>query len=336
MTDNDLDLFDLPTGSYFNPFGDEESLGIERDRWDRPLIKPPGGSWPDGKVLRWQMADGRRPYPRFSSISTSIDPAFGLAVWKLRNAVLSIARRPDLIVALRSMTYQDGREIDKIVDEALVRAKDDDRFRSALARVAAGCDIDDALTSSYDTDASNKLLAAQRGTNFHRFTTPEVLAVLGDELMNDDDDLLTDFDTAAGSLAYEMVKRELEIVNSEQFVVWDELPGAGTYDHLVRDLRTGKVHVADKKTGGLYWLSFIVQIEGYSYAQRYDPTTGARSPLHPDLDPSTGFVFHTDVPTGKTTIYEMTLDGSTALLAADVWNVNKADNIKPRIRKRSA
>lgn len=333
-TDADM----IPASGTFNPYADEEALGIERDQWDRPLIKPdplwlenptPGrkrlvqeSGWPDGKVPKHQRADGRRPYARASSLGSGIDPAYGLGVWLRRHALLAVARRPDLVEALQTMTYLDGKLIDEIADEALIRAKDD----MSTHRQRAG------TTKALRDVFVNRLIAAQRGTTFHRLTTPDIAAGLMHQAVHGP--ALLDYRVAADSLAEALEKAELEVVETEQFVVNDDLGSAGTYDHLYRDLRTGNVHVGDKKSGELYWTSFVAQVETYSGAKHYDPETGDRSPLHPDLDPSLGFIMHTDLRTGQTVVYEVDLDGEMARLAVQVWKANKADWIKARMRKR--
>lgn len=321
----EVDLFDSP-GTPFDPFARESSVGIERDQWGWPLIAPdpawrhearsmePGAGrrkalerlaasngWRDGQVVKHQRADGRRPYPRASSLSSGVDPAFGLGIWMRRHTALSVARRPDLQELLCSMTYKDGALIDGVCEEALIRAKDD------------------------DTDSENKLMAANRGTTFHRFTTPgspRVDPTFGPTL--------TDHEVSARGLDKALVESGLTIVSSEQFVVSDDTPTAGTYDHLVRT-EDGTVHVLDKKTGKKQWISFIVQLEAYAAGQHYDPITRERTPLHEDFDPNLGFIAATDLTTGKCKIFPVKLDGEMLALAMDVWEANKASVVKSRV-----
>lgn len=358
--DEDDDLVCAP--AYFNPYADEEALGIERDRWDRPLIKPDpewrlraergarwlegasssindenrargiramikkveaSNGWPDGEVTKYQMADGRRPYARVSTLAPGVDPGYGLGIWQRRHALLAVAHRPDLIAALQTMTYADAKDIDAIMDEALIRAKDDDAHLEPAG-----------TTKLLRSVLVNKLQAALRGTVFHRLTTPGMAASELARLIVHGT-YLDDHRIGAESLAEALEENDLEIVDSEQFVVNDDLCAAGSYDHLYRDRRTGKVHVGDKKTGRLEWLSHVVQVEGYSGARNYDPATGERWPLHEDLDPSMGLILHTDLVTGRTTVYELELDGRTAQLAVDVWKANKSESIKSKYRKRA-
>jgi hypothetical protein len=308
IVSDDLD-FDLPEPRW-DPYADETALGIERDWWDRPLILPdpqwptfPG--WPDGQVEKRQMADGRRPYRRMSSMATMIDPGYGLAIWKLRHTSLAIARRPDLQVLLCGLTYQDGKAIDAVVDEALVRAKDD------------------------DTDPEYKLRAANYGTAFHTFTTPgcpDVDPVFGPTL--------ADYRIAVDAFHEALEISKLEIVSSERFVVNDPLRAAGTYDHLVLDRTDGRVKVLDSKSGKMQWLSHVVQVEGYSNARHYDPATGRREPLHPDLDVSEGFIAHAELSTGKVHITTIDLTTGKSRLATDVHVANQADTVKRLVKER--
>ena len=78
------------------------------------------------------------------------------------------------------------------------------------------------------------------------------------------------------------------------------------------DLKSGKSE-AD------YPFSTTVQIATYANGHRYDPETGARSPLHDDLDASAGLLIHLP-PSGGCTLYELDLTRGwqAAQLAAQV------------------
>ena len=91
----------------------------------------------------------------------------------------------------------------------------------------------------------------------------------------------------------------LEVVDTELFVVCDELGVAGTLDRLYR-LPDGRVVVGDIKTGkhaASYGAqSVAIQTAVYAHSERYDPNTGQRSPLHPDLDTRLTVLVHLPIP----------------------------------------
>jgi len=109
-------------------------------------------------------------------------------------------------------------------------------------------------------------------------------------------------------------------------VVVDELKCAGSLDRLVR-LPDGRVVVADIKTGAdepKYASGVSAQCAIYAHGQRYNPETGERTELHPDLDPETGLLIHLPLaPVDGVQVCQMyTLDlvagWERALLAAQV------------------
>lgn len=89
---------------------------IERDRFGRPLVIPPGG----GK---------RVAYTRATTLAETLDDRYNLELWKLRQVAIGLAARPDLL--------------------ALVGAQRDDR--DALNRITA-----DALDASASGARANK------------------------------------------------------------------------------------------------------------------------------------------------------------------------------------
>jgi hypothetical protein len=89
---------------------------VERDRYGRPYVIPPGG----GKPV---------PYTRATTLAETLDDRFNLEQWKLRQVAIGLAARPDLI--------------------ALVGAQRDDK--AALNRVTA-----DALDASESGAKANK------------------------------------------------------------------------------------------------------------------------------------------------------------------------------------
>lgn len=87
------------------------TAAIERDRYGRPLVQPPGGGRPI-------------PYSRASSFGDVLDDKEGLALWKLRMAVKGLARRPDLLLAASSTPLADKSRLNAIAREAIDAADD--------------------------------------------------------------------------------------------------------------------------------------------------------------------------------------------------------------------
>ena len=75
------------------------------------------------------------------------------------------------------------------------------------------------------------------------------------------------------------------------------------------DSGDGRVVVADLKSGkseAAYPFATTVQIATYAHGDRYDPETGERSPIHEDLDVTSGLLIHLP-PSGGCELYELDL-----------------------------
>lgn len=161
--------------------------------------------------------------------------------------------------------------------------------RPDLQMLGATTPIDDRKT--WDTitasamEAAATTSAANVGTALHQATelvdrggsVDQVPAVLRDRVDQ-----------------YRRLTAGMHVVGVETFVTVDELRVAGTFDRLVR-LPDGRVIVADLKTGKASSVryaqgSWAVQTALYAHGQRYDPDTGQRTALHPDLDPARSLV----------------------------------------------
>jgi hypothetical protein len=82
---------------------------IQRDRWGRPLIIPPGGGKP-------------KAYTRATTLAETIDDRYNLELWKCRQTALGIADRPDLLLAVTAHR-DDKKKLNKLVDQAIEAAK---------------------------------------------------------------------------------------------------------------------------------------------------------------------------------------------------------------------
>jgi len=78
---------------------------IERDRYGRPLIKPPKG----GKSI---------PYTRATTIANSLDDPAALTAWKMRMAAIGLTIRSDLLLAINA-SQEDKMAINRYIEDAM-------------------------------------------------------------------------------------------------------------------------------------------------------------------------------------------------------------------------
>lgn len=262
-----------------DPF-DEPDVTLARDRWDRPLIMaPPPGEWPRPPGVNGERKDGLRPYTRTSTLAGELDNGVGLAIWTRRHVALAVARAADATVALlRSCEYGD-KQLDEYIERALEQAKRDEHPLGVK-----GPD------------------RADWGTAVHRFTEPDSPPMAPEKIRADID---------AINELYE--RTGWEVVDTEVFVVNDHLTAAGTFDHLLRHKQTGRIRMADKKTGDLHPLAMAIQLSVYASGERYNAMTGERTKLtagicDPDLfDPNVGFIIHAPFGEGRAELVEVDL-----------------------------
>jgi hypothetical protein len=138
-------------------------------------------------------------------------------------------------------------------------------------------------------EAGGATRAASRGTAWHDLTAAVDYGADPADLVD-----LVGQETATRLWDYKAATSTLEVLAVERFVVVDALQAAGTLDRLYR-LPDGRVVVGDVKTGTSdpdYPLAVAVQVATYAHGCLYNPDTGARTPLHPDLDPTVGLLVH--------------------------------------------
>lgn len=223
--------------------------------------------------------DGGKPtgYTRVSTLAKTLDDTTALTLWKQRMTAVGIASNPHLSARVAGVinNYDDPisdgkRDLNSIIAEAI--------------------------------EAAGSTRAASTGTALHELTQA---ADAGRELKVIPEGM------AAHLHEYEVATARLEVVDIETFVVIDELHAAGSLDRLMR-LPDGRVVVADLKTGQYepqYPLAVATQIAMYARGERYDPATGERSLLHPDLDVTTGLLIHLPAKSSPVTcrLYELDL-----------------------------
>jgi len=78
---------------------------IERDRYGRPLVKPPKG----GKPVA---------YTRATTIANSLDDPAALTAWKMQMAAIGLSVRSDLLLAINA-AQDDKMAINKYIEDAM-------------------------------------------------------------------------------------------------------------------------------------------------------------------------------------------------------------------------
>lgn len=231
---------------------------VPRDRWDRPLITPPGG----GKPVA---------YTRASTLGKTIEDGYHLSKWGQRNVALGLSRRPDLVAlaaAVRTNEGDDRAALDDIAERAHEAAEGDRgaNVGTALHKLSERRDAGEDL--SY---LPAELAAALDA--YSRCMAP--LRVLASETFVVHDELQT-----AGTFDRVVAPRgELVAPDGMRF---------GHEDALVLDLKTGKAESAK------YWgAGYAVQQAVYAHGQPYRTGRGrlgwsealnAATPIDPPSD----------------------------------------------------
>jgi hypothetical protein len=226
---------------------------------------------------RLYTPEGRKvAHTRPSTVKGYLDPKDGLIAWKASMTALGLARSKSLQARVASIAaggegYSGNKgALKEIVEQA-----------TTIAQASQGANF---------------------GTAVHTFTE---LADAGQ----------LDWDYVPEALrgpmdAYVEATSRLKVIDSEVFVVIDQLQSAGSLDRLYE--LDGEVMVGDLKTGAQedkYPLGCTIQVAIYSRGQRYrdldfpgspeftDGTPNAnatawRKPLHPNLNQSRGIMIH--------------------------------------------
>ncbi len=243
--------------------------------------------------------DGGKPiaYTRVSTMAKSLDDTSNLMAWKQRVTAVGLARRVDLRTRLAG----------------IIASNPDDPVGGPGKR-----DLTALCTEA--AEAGGASAAASTGTGIHELTE----AV---DRGTDPADLLVDDSLVDRLRQYAYAMAALEVLDIETFVVNDAVQAAGTFDRLVR-LPDGRVVVADLKTGNHdadYPLGVATQIAIYANGHRYNPATGERAPLHPDLDPTTGVLIHLPQKGDGCHLYtlDLTAGWQAARTAAEVHRIRK-------------
>lgn len=240
---------------------------IKRDYFGRPWVSQ------DGEPLRYE--DGRKSpanavaYTRVSTLADALDDKSGLIDWSAANAAVGIVRDASLYAQLAHLVsaYRDPWQ-DPVGKKQL-------KPLVARAQQVAGSDEASGMGTAF-----HGLSEIVDGGDWPEFAPPPMIPWLR---------------------KYQESMADWDVLDTEVFVVNDELQTAGSLDCLVRHRESGRIVVGDKKSGRQdpdYPLKVTVQVAIYAHGERYDQDTGKRAPLHEEVDLERGLLIHAPIRGG--------------------------------------
>lgn len=230
-------------------------------------------------------------YTRTSTLAKTLDDLNMLMAWKQRKTAEGLLRRSDLMTRLAGALANGNPDTD-INTKRLVNT-----------------------ICSEATEAAGASTGSSAGTGFHHLT--EAIDKGLEPLFVPESD-------RPRLEAYRMAMAPYEVLDVEMFVVCDEARSAGTFDRLLR-CPDGRVRVGDLKSGKSeadYPLATSMQLAIYAHGKRYDPETGERTVLHPDLDDTEGLLIHLPARGGcRVLTLDLTKGWQAAQMANEVHHV---------------
>jgi hypothetical protein len=196
---------------------------LERDRWDRPLVIPPGGGTPV-------------PYTRATTFVDGIDDKSNLSKRDQRLVAVGIAMRPDLqlsAMAHSSENQADKRALQKVCDDAKWVAGGDVKASNGTSRhrltelVDAGLPIPEGLPAAEVAmlEAYRTATAGMVHTHTEAFCVQDMLKVGGtpDRIGDRIRDLKT------GSIEWDPVKIAAQLAMYARSKLYDIATGERTF-----------------------------------------------------------------------------------------------------------
>lgn len=270
------DMTSTDTSSFFST---HQTRDVPRDQWGR--YKLPG---PDGEDVSWTRA---------TTFAATLAESYALQIWKQRQVVWGLARRPDLITVASTIAGpEDKKALGEIVDEA---------------HIAAG------------TDAK-----ANRGTAIHRACQAAERGAW--ELVPAE--LRPHVQSYAAALKRGGLTMLPEYV--ERTVIVERYQVAGTFDNLVR-CPDGKIRVLDKKTGSLDYaaIEFAVQLALYAHADAMFDYDSGRYERLPKIETDYAIIAHIDPENGDTELQRVNIEWGWvwARTAAEVMDIRRTKHV---------
>ncbi len=264
------------TSSFFNQ---HQTRDVPRDRWGRYLL--PG---PDGPETSWTRA---------TTFAATLAEQYGLRIWKERQVVWGLSRRPDLLTMASTISGpEDKKALGAIVDEAHIAAGTD-------AKANRGTAIHRACQAAENGDYAS----VPEGLRVHVAKYFEAMRAAGLEI-------LPQYVERTGIVAQYRV--------------------AGTLDNVVR-CPDGKLRVCDKKTGRMDYsdTEFAVQLALYANLDAlYDYGAGRYEPM-PEVEKDYALLAHIDPETGHCEILRVNIAWGWvwARTCAEVMDIRKTKHV---------
>jgi hypothetical protein len=215
--------------------------GIQRDRWDRPLIIPAEGGPPVA-------------YTRASTLGKAIEDTYHLSKWLQRSVAYGLSRRPDLIALVASIATNEGEDR-KPLDELCEKAHEAARGNQGANVGTAIHKLSERVDAGEDLSYLPALLleAIEAYRNWMRYF--EVLAT----------ETFVACDAVQTAGTFDRVVRSLVDLHFRHPVRGNVVIPAGTI--MIVDLKTGKAESAK------YWgPTYGVQQAVYQGGDPYTPS----------------------------------------------------------------
>lgn len=215
-------------------------------------------------------------YTRVSTMAKALDDLSALMAWKQRKTAQGLLARPDLLTRAAGALANGDPDTDWPTKRDLNRICDE------------------------ATEAAGAGRGASSGTGLHALT---------EAIDRGEEPPYVPADDRPRLDAYRVATDGYTALESEMFVVCDELQAAGTFDRLWL-CPDGAVRIGDLKSGKSekdYPLATATQMAIYAHGARYYPDTGERTDIHPNLDLSTGLLVHMP-PSGGCEVIPLDLD----------------------------
>lgn len=275
---------------------------IARDRWGRPLIEAP-----DGRI---------KAYTRASTLGKALEDGAGLTKWLQRQAVMGVASRKDLVLAVNAHRH-DKDKLAEIVEQGMQAAESSAAATTGTALHELCDQYDQGQTPYVPEEFAADVQAYLDATATLEVVVTEEFAVC-DEL-------------EVGGTPDRVYKLLVPLAMPDGSI----LP-AGTF--VIGDIKTGK-------SLDFGHIGYSVQMAVYAHAKRYDLSTGRtrsygrmgeipvgdRSDWVPgeQVDQDWGLIVHLPSGKGRATVHPVNLaiGWELAQLAATVREWRKRKDI---------
>lgn len=238
---------------------------IQRDRYGRPLVTPPGGGKPTA-------------YTRCTTYVDALEDKYNLQLWQQRMLILGLVDRPDLLLSAAAHR-DDKKQLNDIASSAIEAAKAHaaatvgTALHALTERVDAGDDINTlGVPSNYIAD----LRAYQTATTPLTVLHSETFTVLDDLKIGGTPDRIVEYqgeryiaDIKTGSIDFGIGKIAMQLAVYSHSVMYDHTTGQRTPLPGVNGQRGIIIHLpAGTGTCRLVWVDIAAGWEAVQLAGR--------------------------------------------------------------------